>query len=111
MTTLSKMLDWRDREGLTDLLAAAELDPERTLCPFCGCGFLVPGTIAADLYGVCLACYERAKASANREYYRVIAAHKDGERTRQEAHRLKKKLGADVKRPGGANEMERCFNR
>lgn len=69
----------RNEAELTGLLTAAELDPERTLCPFCGCGFLVPGTVAADRYGVCLACYEKAKASASREYYRVIAAHKEGE--------------------------------
>lgn len=89
----------RNQEALTGLLTAAELDPERVLCPVCGCGFLVPCTVAAERYGVCLACYEKAKASASREYRRVMAAHRDNEAARQEAHRMKEKLGADVKRP------------
>lgn len=89
----------RNEAELTGLLTAAELDPERTLCPFCGRGFLVPGTPAADRYGVCLACYEKAKANASHEYRRVMAAHRDNEAARQEEHRLKEKLGVEVKRP------------
>ena len=75
--TVADMLNRRDREGMVERLIAAETDPERVLCPMCGCAFLIPGTRAADYYGVCLTCFERAKRDANLEYERLILARKE----------------------------------
>lgn len=89
--TVADMLNRRDRQGMVERLIAAETDPERVLCPMCGCAFLIPGTRAADYYGVCLTCLERAKRDANREYERLILARKENDAARQVAHRLKKR--------------------
>lgn len=92
------MLNRRDEQGMVERLLAAETDPGRTLCPMCGCAFLVPGTRSADTYGVCLTCLERAKRDANRKYYRLLAAHRENDASRQEANRLRNEQGAEVKR-------------
>ena len=99
--TVADMLNRRDREGMVERLIAAETDPERVLCPMCGCAFLIPDTRAADYYGVCLTCLERAKRDANSEYERLIAAHKENDAARKAAHDLKKRLGVDIKRTSG----------
>lgn len=92
------MLSRRDRQGMVERMITAETDPERVLCPMCGCAFLIPGTRAADYYGVCLTCLERAKRDANREYERLILAHKENDAARQVAQRLKKREGVDIER-------------
>ena len=35
--TVADMLNRRDRQGMVERLIAAETDPERVLCPMCGC--------------------------------------------------------------------------
>ena len=92
------MLNRRDEQGMVKKLLATETDPERTLCPMCGCAFLVPDTKAADYYGVCLTCLKRAKRDANREYARLSLAHKENDAARQVAQRLKKRNGVDIER-------------
>ena len=96
--TVADMLNRRDREGMV----------ERVLCPMCGCAFLIPGTRAADYYGVCLTCFERAKRDANLEYERLILARKENDAARQAAHRLKKREGVDIKR---TSSMQDYFDR
>ena len=106
--TVAGMLNRRDRQGMVERLIAAETDPERVLCPMCGCAFLIPGTRAADYYGVCLTCFERAKRDANLEYERLILARKENDAARQAAHRLKKREGVDIKR---TSSMQDYFDR
>lgn len=101
---VTDMLNRRDRQGMVERLIAAETDPEKVLCPMCGCAFLIPGTRAADYYGVCLTCLERAKRDANREYERLILAHKESDAARQVAHRLKKREGVDIKRTSSTQD-------
>lgn len=104
---VQSMLDRRDRRGMVEKLLAAETGRGRELCPMCGCAFLVPGTKAADYYGVCLTCLERAKRDANREYERLIAAHKESDAARKNVRDLRKRLGVDLKRSSGHQDFFR----
>lgn len=70
---------------LQEAMIRAELEREE-LCPFCGCAYLVPGTVAADRFGCCMTCYERAKARANMERMRAMVGHRKNGEIRKAMH-------------------------
>lgn len=45
-------------------IVAAALSPSAMTCPKCGREYVVPGTPAARLHGVCPSCYYTARARA-----------------------------------------------
>lgn len=94
-----KMMENRDTEGLLNAFTEQELNPGREVCPLCGRGLVIHGTAAGDRYGVCMACLERAKANAMREYIRAIREFKECAAVREEAYKLRKRLGV------GADEV------
>ena len=65
-----------EQRKLLDRLIRAELDPERILCPKCSAAYLIAGTVASDLYGVCPACYQAALANANEERERWLSEYR-----------------------------------
>ncbi len=98
---LRVLLEKQDEAGFVERLVAEELSDGREVCPRCGCGLVVRGTMAGDRYGVCMACYERAKASASHEYLRTIREFRESGRMRKACFDERKKLGI------GAKEIER----
>ncbi len=75
----------RNSPELQDAMIRAELEQE-TLCPFCGCAYLVPGTVAADRFGCCMTCYERAKARAQAERMRALVGYRKNGEIRKAMH-------------------------
>lgn len=71
-------------------IMAAILSPGASVCPRCGCGFLVPGTVAADRFGVCEVCYSRAKARASDQYADEVKARREYDAARQRKSRAKR---------------------
>lgn len=82
-----------------DELTAVELDPDREVCPFCGTGYIVPGT-AGERFGVCPKCYGRARNAAVRAAAEQEAVRLDYDVARAQASRAGRK-GGGRKNGGG----------
>lgn len=85
-----------------DEIIAAILSPGASVCPRCGRGFLVPGTVAADRFGVCEACYSRAKSRASEQYADELKAAREYAAARQRKAREKQASGVSGKVITGA---------
>ena len=83
-------------------IMAAILSPGASVCPRCGCGFLVPGTVAADRFGVCEACYSRAKSRASEQYADELKAAREYAAARQRKSREMRRSGVKGKIMTGA---------
>lgn len=87
-------------EKLRAFTIAAELDPEHVLCPVCASAYVLDN-LAGRTYGVCEACYRRAKRDAAREELRQLEAGREYDLARQELHRARKAAGVPGKPPKG----------
>lgn len=66
-----------------------ELNPDRLICPVCGCRVVIPGSKAGDRYGVCGVCFTRAKAAAKKYELEMSAAQREYDMSRQQIRRAK----------------------
>lgn len=71
---------------------AAELDPDRLLCPVCASAWVLDN-LAGRKYGVCETCFRRAKRDAALEERRQLEAGREYDRARQELRRAREELG------------------
>lgn len=67
----------------------------RELCPLCCAHYLVPGTRAAEAFGVCPSCHYRAFAEAKREQAAAIAAEREYHAARRQLQRAHKSAGRE----------------
>lgn len=71
---------------------AAELDPDRLLCPMCASSWVLDNW-AGRTYGVCQACYLKGLAEAAREEERQLEAKREYDAARQELCRAREAAG------------------
>lgn len=80
-------MSWRDAE------ISAELAADVALCPRCARNIVERGTVAGDRYGVCCACYGRAKRDAQMRRLSEIEAKREADAARQAVCRARKEIG------------------
>ena len=70
-----------------DARLAVELSADSELCPHCGMEYLIPGTKAAKVYGVCPTCLLKARVEAERAENRALVVNREYARLRKENQR------------------------
>ena len=73
-----------------DAYIRAELFDNGAICPVCGAGSIIAGTVAGEQYGVCMCCYNRALERAIKAKARDDESHRTSyANARQVASRAK----------------------
>ena len=58
------------------------------ICPKCGNGYVIEGTKPGDKYGICAACFNRARSMAAKARLRDLKTAKPYDAMRKQASRL-----------------------
>lgn len=89
----------KESDELKARILAAELNPERELCPVCAGGYVVRGAAAGDRFGVCQQCYERGLRNAEYAAQKALIAKTERQAMRKRTQRLRAKLGVTADGP------------